>query len=112
MLLYQLLESGRWLIGDNCPKLIACLPTLTRDESHVEDVLKMEGDDPADAARYGLKSRLEPGRPPLEQRVMERVTATDPTARAMQIARALDEEQRRGQPVSLVRSRRWPRSSP
>jgi len=107
MLLYQLLESDRWVIAENCPKLIACLPTLTRDESYIEDVLKMEGDDPADAVRYGLKSRLQPGRAPLVERVMQRVTSTDPTARAMQIARAMHEEQRRAQPVPLVRPRRW-----
>jgi broad specificity phosphatase PhoE len=107
MLLYQLLESDQWLIADHCRKLIACLPALTRDEGRVEDVLKMEGDDPADAARYGLKSRLRPGRPPLVERVLERVTLTDPTSRAIQIARLLHEEQRRAQPVRLARPRRW-----
>jgi hypothetical protein len=109
MLLYQLLESDRWLIADHCAQLTACLPALTRDERNVEDVLKMEGDDPADAARYGLKSRLQPGRAPLEQRVMERVTASDPTARAIQIQKVLAEEQRRAQPVRFVRTRLRPR---
>ena len=61
----------------------------------------MEGDDPADAARYGLKSRLRRAlaQMPLEQRVAERVTATDPTTRAIQIRRLLEEEHRRAQPV-------------
>ena len=45
-------------------RLIECLPALTRDADNVEDVLKREGDDPADAARYGLKSALEAGRAP------------------------------------------------
>ncbi len=34
---------------------------LTRDPVNVEDCLKCDGDDPADSARYGLKSALEPG---------------------------------------------------
>jgi Terminase large subunit, T4likevirus-type, N-terminal len=54
--MYQLLESDTWLITENCDKLIACLPTLVRDNSNVEDIRKMDGDDPADAARYGLVS--------------------------------------------------------
>jgi hypothetical protein len=29
---------------------------LIRDEGHLEDIQKVEGDDPADAARYGLVS--------------------------------------------------------
>ena len=55
-LLYQLLESDAWLITDNCAKLIDCLPQLVRDDRRVEDIRKVDGDDPADAARYGLVS--------------------------------------------------------
>lgn len=69
MLMYQMLREGNWVIGDSCPQLIECLPTLVRDPVNVEDVRKMEGDDPADAARYGLKSRLGASRAPVEQRV-------------------------------------------
>ncbi len=77
MLLYQMLETGQWIIAENCERLIECLPTLVRDPANVEDVLKMSGDDAADAARYGLKSRLAPGRAPVERRVAERITAAD-----------------------------------
>jgi len=55
-LMYQLLESDAWLITDNCAKLIDCIPQLVRDNSRVEDIRKVDGDDPADAARYGLVS--------------------------------------------------------
>jgi hypothetical protein len=55
-LMYQLLESDSWVITDNCSKLIECLPHLVRDESRSEDIRKVDGDDPADAARYGLVS--------------------------------------------------------
>jgi len=54
--MYQLLESDAWLITDNCAKLIECLPQLVRDDRRMEDIRKMDGDDAADAARYGLVS--------------------------------------------------------
>jgi phage terminase large subunit len=53
-LMYQLLERDAWVIAENCGRLIECLPLLVRDERRVEDVRKVDGDDPADAARYGL----------------------------------------------------------
>jgi len=55
-LMYQLLESDAWVITDNCAKLIECIPQLVRDERRHEDIRKVDGDDPADAARYGLVS--------------------------------------------------------
>ena len=55
-LMYQLLESDAWLIAENCAKLVDCLPQLVRDNRRVEDIRKVDGDDPADAARYGLVS--------------------------------------------------------
>jgi len=53
---YQMLESDAWLIAENCTKLIECMPTLVRDNTRHEDIRKMDGDDPADSARYGLVS--------------------------------------------------------
>ena len=55
-LMYQLLESDAWLITENCAKLVDCVPQLVRDNARVEDIRKVDGDDPADAARYGLVS--------------------------------------------------------
>jgi terminase large subunit-like protein len=55
-LMYQLLESDAWLITDNCAKLIDSVPILVRDDDRVEDIRKADGDDAADAARYGLVS--------------------------------------------------------
>ncbi len=115
MLMYQLLESGRWVIAENCPELIACLPALTRDSKRVEDVLKMDGDDPADAARYGLKSRLQPGRAPLDVQLAERVAATratDPTSIMMRRAQIEEELRKKAQPVRLFRPRHWPPRRP
>ena len=70
----------------------------------MEDTLKCDGDDPADAARYGLKSALEPGRAPAEVLAAERVTAVDPTSRAIWLKKFSAEESRR---VAPVVPRRW-----
>jgi hypothetical protein len=94
MLLYQMLEQDQWVIADQCVQLIDCLPTLTRDPANVEDVLKAAGDDPADSARYGLKTRLAPGRAPVERRVAERITAVDATSRAIWIQKFMADERR------------------
>lgn len=99
MLLYQLLQDGRWTIGDSCARLIQCLPTLVRDPVHIEDVLKMDADDEADSARYGMKSKLSPGRKPIEMRVAERITAVDPTSRAIWTQKLMQEERARQAPV-------------
>jgi hypothetical protein len=94
LLLYQMLEAGLWRISDACPVLIETLPQMVRDARRPEDAAKREGDDAADAARYGLKSRLGAVELPRELRLAARVTATDPTIRALQARRALEEEQR------------------
>lgn len=111
MLMYQMLDSGEWRLGENCRELIRTLPTLVRDAARIEDIEKVEGDDAADAARYGLKSRYgprlnEPGRAPIEQRLEERVTAVDPTVRAIQARKALIEESAKAMPIPFRRRRR------
>jgi phage terminase large subunit len=111
MLMYQMLDAGEWLLTDNCSELIRTLPALVRDTVRIEDVEKMDGDDAADAARYGLMSRYAArrsgmARPPYEQRLAERVTSADPTIRAMQARKAQLDESKRVQPVSFFRRRR------
>ena len=105
MLIYQMLQDGRWLIADHCERLIDCLPTLVRDPANVEDAQKMDGDDPADSARYGLKSQLGPARAPIEQRVAERVSAVDATSRHIWTQKFLAEERRAARPPVLPN--RW-----
>ena len=48
--MYNLLESGEWMITEACPELINALPLLVRDEKRPEDVLKTNtlADDVAD----------------------------------------------------------------
>jgi hypothetical protein len=60
----QLLDSGMWQICEDCPRLLACIPSLLRDPNNPEDVLKVDysenyiGDDPYDGASMGLQYML------------------------------------------------------
>jgi hypothetical protein len=115
MLMYQMLDAGEWLLTDNCIELIRTLPNLIRDPARVEDVEKTDGDDPADAARYGLKSRFaarrgDPdgwrSRMPLADRLAAHGYSADPTIQAMQARKFLIEESRGARPVSFLHRRR------
>jgi hypothetical protein len=111
MLMYQMLDAGEWLLTDNCVELIRTLPSLVRDQARVEDIEKVDGDDPADAARYGLKSRCYAHSSacehlPLDQRLAARVVSADPTIRAIQSRKAELEETRGSQPVLFLHRRR------
>jgi phage terminase large subunit len=115
MLMYQMLDAGEWLLTDNCIELIRTIPNLIRDPARVEDVEKMDGDDPADAARYGLKSRYaarrgDPNgwrsRMPLADRLAARAVSADPTIRAIQARKFLIDETRGTGPVSFLHRRR------
>ena len=111
MLMYELLREDAWLITENCTQLIETLPTLTRDTENIEDVLKCAGDDVADAARYGIKSRMDPTRGPYSgaaaeiARRSERIVAEDPTSRAIWMRKA-EADSRRKTPYARA-PRRW-----
>ena len=127
-LMYQLMEMDAWTITENCAKLIACLPLLIRDDRRVEDIRKVDGDDPADAARYGLVSggRLAgvgaglapPGAAcrsphsngphfvtgmPLGEQLERQVSAKDATSRAIHFERLKVEAKKHFKPKKLRR---------
>jgi phage terminase large subunit len=127
-LMYQLMETDSWLVTENCAKLIAGLPLLIRDERRVEDIRKVDGDDAADAARYGLVSggRLAgvgaglapPGAAlrsphisgphfvsgmPLGEQIERQVSATDATSRAIHYERLQGEAKKFFRPKKLRR---------
>ena len=132
--MYQLLESNAWVITENCTKLIECIPTLVRDNTRSEDIRKMDGDDPADSARYGLVSggriagvaaafapsragQPPPSHPPgsgahfvtgmpLDEQISRQISATDPTSRAIHSQRLEAEARKQFRPKPLPR-RRW-----
>ena len=123
-LMYQMLENDEWVITENCRELIEGLPQLVRDESRVEDIRKVEGDDAADAARYGVVSGVRyagfgasatGGRPgagqappdlsgagaarfvpgmPLDVQIERQISATDPTSRMIHRERLTAEAKR------------------
>ncbi len=111
MLMYELLRTDKWMITRNCNKLIESLPILTRNEANIEDILKSDGDDVADSARYGIKSRLDPRRTSLsgiEANIAaraERIATDDPTSRAIWM-RKLEAEARK-KTGSTKAPRRW-----
>ena len=132
-LMYQMLESDSWVITDNCAKLIECLPMLVRDDGRIEDIRKVDGDDPADSARYGLVSggRLAgvgpayvPSRAgqappyssarsgahfvtgmPLDEQIARQVSAKDPTSRAIHYQQLESEAKKFFRPKPLPRRR-------
>jgi phage terminase large subunit len=132
-LMYQMLESNAWLITEDCVNLIECIPQLVRDDRRWEDIRKVEGDDSADAARYGLVSggRLAgvgpafgPARAgqappfyslgstppfvhgmPLDEQIARRVSATDPTSRAIHYQRLESEARKQFRPKPLPHRR-------
>jgi Terminase large subunit, T4likevirus-type, N-terminal len=134
--MYQLLENDAWVISENCAKLIDCIPMLVRDDRRVEDIRKTDGDDPADAARYGLvsgarytgnmagisaagaqhaaplpsnrfaASKFVSGMP-LGEQITRQVTAEDPTSRAIHYQRLESEAQKFFRPKKLPRRWNW-----
>jgi hypothetical protein len=130
-LMYQLLESSAWVITEACPRLIECIPQLVRDDRRNEDIRKVEGDDPADAARYGLVSggrfagvgpAFVPARAgqappynsptgmarfvtgmPLGEQIARQVDAQDPTSRAIHFQRLEAEAKKAFRPARLPR---------
>ena len=94
------LETKMWQVGTNCERLIASVPSLVRDDKHVEDVKKVDGDDPADSARYGMKSRLSPGKVPTEVVIARKVEKiADPTSRAIFAQKLQHEARKSAMPV-------------
>jgi hypothetical protein len=132
-LMYQLLESNAWLITENCAELIERIPQLVRDDRRHEDIRKVEGDDSADAARYGLVSggrlagvgpAFAPARAgqappynssgrtphfvtgmPLGEQIARQVSAQDQTSRAIHYQRLEGEAKKFFRPKPLPRRR-------
>ena len=120
MKMYEGLRYGEWIISSDCHKLIACLPSLTRDEPpHQEDCIKFIGDDEADAARYGIYSDAVANETPLNEKVAASVAemqkicpavvngVVDYNVVAMQSRIAEDRERKKSMPVRRNLKHRW-----
>jgi hypothetical protein len=77
-LMYQMLQTGQWLVADTCPMLIESLPSRMHDEKRPGDVLKVPGDpldDVADGARYGIYTFITSNDKPRDLVVKEAIAA-------------------------------------
>jgi phage terminase large subunit len=122
--MYSLLQSNSWLITENCSELIQCLPNLVRNQARDADIRKVDGDDPADAARYGLvsgarfagmhhkESLQQQSGPhfvhgmPLDEQIQRQISAQDPTSRAIHSQRLQGEAKKFFRPKHIPH-RRW-----
>lgn len=112
VLMYNLIDSGEWVILDSCPTLISAIETRVRDDKRLEDVLKTEDelDDAYDAQRYGLLSMLKEKGKPESVKLAEKLdTIADPTARMLYAFQHRLDEEKRGQPIQPKFAPRWMR---
>jgi hypothetical protein len=108
MLMYQLLESGKWKIDlAGCPTLVESLPLLVRDtEKNPEDCVESSIDHSPDSARYGLKTRLRASHDAAsEQRLAKASKISDLTQRHIALLVAKQADDQRGVGVRLRRYR-------
>ena len=99
MLMYQMLRDGRWIIGDHCEQIIETLPMMIRDDKNVEDVMKIDGDDPYDSCRYGLKSRYSAKAEPFESRLLDKLEGIkDVTHAMMKAQQEIAKDKKRARP--------------
>jgi phage terminase large subunit len=115
-LMYEMLKNGQLEISDQCFNLIETLPSMTRDEKRPEDCQKfdasegkMDGDDSADSARYGLKSRIPSRSKLIELRIEEGISAqkaqgilTDPTSEMIRRAQLQQKMKQASKPVRFA----------
>lgn len=67
--MYEMIRSGKLRVHKSCQNLVGIIPELQRDPEKSDDVLKVDGDDAADAARYLIQNRWGTGNPPFEVQV-------------------------------------------
>ena len=109
-LLYGLLQKDGWACSSNCKALIECIPNLVVDERNKEDIAKVDGDDPADALRYGLYSHLRPGTLPMDEKItlrVEKAEIHDPTSEMIWRSKWEQQEKNKTKPVHF--GRQWRR---
>lgn len=87
-LMNYLLVSGGWKISKDCVDLIQTIPGAVRNPRDPEDVLKFDGDDALDTARYGLKTYQRSPRGNREKLIEAAVKSSDPTIQYLQRAMA------------------------
>lgn len=72
--MYDLMKYDQLEIDPSCKQLIECIPMVCTEEDDPEEIEKFDGDDPWDACRYGLKSRMRPGVKPAVEVATDKVS--------------------------------------
>jgi len=112
LLIFQLLQADALLITDECPKLIKSIPLrqVDPDPKKERDVLKTnqgELEDCFESWRYGIYSMLRGVKKTFEERVEERITATEPVVAFGQMMKAMHEIRQKNRPVRQRPNSEW-----
>jgi hypothetical protein len=108
--MYNLIESGDWIILDSCPILIRSIETRVHDDKKLEDVLKTDDelDDAYDDARYGLVSMLREKGKPEEVKIAEKIASIpDHTARMLYAYEQYNRKEAQKRPIKPNIVPRW-----
>jgi hypothetical protein len=108
--MYNLIESGDWIILDSCPILIRSIETRVHDDKKIEDVLKTDDelDDAYDDARYGLVSMLREKGKPEEVKIAEKIASIpDHTARMLYAFEQHNRKEAQKRPIKPNIVPRW-----
>jgi hypothetical protein len=93
------------LISSECPELLNSIPALLRDPKNLDDVLKTDLSSPkieqdcGDAARYLVKSMLQPKRKPEAVEFQEKIANVTPQTRAMLVFRREQQQTQKKRPA-------------
>ena len=81
-MIYNMFRNGELVILDTCRDIINSFPSLMRDPTNIDDVLKVntKGDDAYDAFRYGIYGMYRSKRKPEELSIEEHAKELDPFA--------------------------------
>lgn len=71
--MYDLMKSDELEIDPSCKHLIDVIPMICTEEDDPQEIIKFDGDDAWDAARYALKSRQRAGLIPVTEVADERL---------------------------------------
>lgn len=110
VMMYNLIDSGEWVILETCQVLITAIQTRVRDEIKLEDVQKTDDelDDAYDGSRYGLLSMLKEKGKPEEVKLQEKLaTIEDPIARIIYAYKHKMEQEGKDQPIKTRIVPRW-----
>jgi len=104
MLMYTMLQTGQFVIAENCKVLQQSIESRIHDPDEPEKVLKVIGsmlDDAFDACRYGIYSYKRPTEKPLAMRIHEQVEhlwKVDPTTAMYKANQIMEAERKKDAP--------------